>query len=180
MCVEGGPLHFQVFSKQLDLSLDINDHEFSKALTYDFLPVQMQHIWKEQENTSKGSLQNSAADQPESQSEFQSQLILLRSLALHKSFDFSELCCQLSSTISKSTIFIYIYTRTQGEIKHPASKKQKCSGHYVCCWDGAWNPGGLLKGSCYLYTCSRDGSFAQLVECLPRMHIAWDSISSTA
>lgn len=52
----GGSLHFQIFSKQLDLSLDINDHEFSKALTYDLLPVQMQHIERGQENTSKGSL----------------------------------------------------------------------------------------------------------------------------
>lgn len=47
MCGGGGgngSLHFQIFSKQLDLSLDINDHEFSKALTYDLLPVQMQHV----------------------------------------------------------------------------------------------------------------------------------------
>lgn len=52
----GGSLHFQIFSKRLDLSLDINDHEFSKALTCDLLPVQMQHIERGQENTSKGSL----------------------------------------------------------------------------------------------------------------------------
>lgn len=56
VCGGRGPLHFQIFSKQLDLSLDINDHEFLKALTYDLLPVQMHHIWKGQENTSKGNL----------------------------------------------------------------------------------------------------------------------------